>query len=78
MTYIARNTIKTKNMYHTSRPATRAELLDDFIRKHDAISVEDMNKLGYGGNLQMALTYSSRRVGRMIVQITPRTWHILN
>jgi len=78
MKYIARNTLKTENKYHTSRPATRSELLDDFVRKHDAISIDDLNKLGYGGNLQMALTYSSRRVGRMIVQITPRTWHILN
>lgn len=62
----------------SNRPATRSELLDDFVRKHDAISIDDMNKLGYGGNLQMALTYSSRRVGRMIVQINSRQWHIID
>lgn len=78
MTYIACNTLLNKKPKSSNRPATRSELLDDFVRKHDAISIDDMNKLGYGGNLQMALTYSSRRVGRMIVQINSRQWHIID
>ena len=78
MIYIACNTLLNKKPKSSNRPATRSELLDEFVRRHDAISIDDMNKLGYGGNLQMALTYSSRRVGRMIVAVTPRTWHIIN
>ena len=44
MTYIACNTLLNKKPKSSNRPATRSELLDDFVRKHDAISIDDMNK----------------------------------
>lgn len=76
MTYVKVKTLTMHKNKHCDRPATRAELLDEFVLHHDALSMDDLNKLGYGGNIPTALTCCEKRTGRLIIQVTPRTWSI--